>query len=110
MNKYYEFLKENLEGYEFDVKGYICKASVGRYCTGENIAIAILNLGSRGYEPYCKFTVNIPEIELEEYEIITDEFSLNEVACELLKSGFFERTEKGVKCEFKTYPIWEVKT
>lgn len=59
--------------------------------------------------PYAVATVNLPDVELEEDEVIIKNYSENEGILELLeKEGIVKRTGRSVKTGWVTVPVCKI--
>ncbi len=59
--------------------------------------------------PYCKFTINLPEVPLGPDEILVKTCDENADVAEMLRaSSAFKDTLRRVKSGFNTYEIWKV--
>ena len=76
------------------------------YFKGEATAIVAVDDSE---QVYGKLTINIPEVELKDYEILVKTWAENErLAAAVLKTGLFEDTGLKVKTGFVEAQIWRI--
>ena len=80
------------------------------YGNGRKTIVASCRNENGFIEPFGKLTVNVPDVELEDDEIIVKDWSENvEFAEACFNTGLFEDTGKKVKTGFAQAPIWRIK-
>lgn len=104
---------KNLHGKEFTVNAFgntwRGKFELAQYREGNRACLSGISL-TKDRVPFFTLTVNIPEIPLEEDEIIVKTWSENEeIANELLRwQDYFEDTGKRVPTGYVQAQIWKV--
>ena len=79
----------------------------GNYRDGNRVAIQLF---SEEHGPYASFSVNIPDIRLEEDEFVLNHDNNSKLEETMMKSDLFEDTGKKANYGFvKDRPIWKVK-
>lgn len=76
------------------------------YAEGGATAITLL---TENGSPFLKLTVNVPDIPLEDGEILVKTWSENEPYIPLiLETGYFKDTGKRVKLQFVEASVWTI--
>ncbi len=97
---------EALRKTQFQVYNSLCEMQVSHYQQGGRTAIQLTVVGTG--ESYCTLTINMPEIDLAENEIIVKTYSENTLAAqEAYATGLFKNTGRTVPG--LGAPIWYIK-
>ncbi|MDI9561611.1 MAG: hypothetical protein QM235_10565 [Pseudomonadota bacterium] len=102
---------ESLQGKEFLCMGETLTIWLERYAISKRPAVELLCTDDGVTMPYGTLTVNMPEVQLADDEIIIKNWSENEwLASAALKSGLFEDTGRRIPTGFVEAPVWKVKS
>lgn len=109
---YGQRIKKALQGKKLEVSAFSQKYStifdVGKYSNNNRASIELIMDDYEG-EPFCTLTCNLPDVELNNREVLIKTWSENEEVSECArKSGLFRDTGKRVPTGFVQAEIWEV--
>lgn len=102
---------DKLLDHKFYINDTQVRFEIDEYWDGKRAKISLICCGEDDFqEPYATLTVNIPEVKLEENEILVKTWSENmDIAIAAFKTGLFEDTGKTVPTGFTHAEIWRVK-
>ena len=101
---------EALKKAKFKVYDSTVYFKVEHYQQNNRIALQLMT-NDKGYEePSCTLTVNIPEAELCDDEVLIKNWSENERSAKAaFETGLFEDTGKNYPSGYVSAPVWRIK-
>lgn len=99
-------LHDKIQAISFHCKGHLLCFRCKKYLDGN--AVAVIAECENG-APYTKLTINIPEVELANNELIVKTWGENEhLAVAAMETGLFKDTGKRIIAGFTEAQIWKV--